>query len=63
MTSRKAIGATPFALAYRMETVIPIEVRMPTTRIVMWEAESNNIDLARSNNIDLERHLDWVDEE
>ena len=63
MTSRKAIGATPFALAYRMETVIPIEVRMPTTRIVMWEAGSNNIDLARSNNTDLERHLDWVDEE
>ena len=55
MTSRKATGATPFALAYGMEAVIPTEVRMPTTRIVMWEAESNNIDL--------ERHLDWVDEE
>ena len=46
-----------------MEAVILTEVRMPTTRIVMWEARSNNIDLARSNNTDLERHLDWVDEE
>lgn len=63
MTSRKAIGATPFALAYGMEAIIPTKVRMPTTRIVMWEAVSNNIDLAKSNNTDLERRLDWVDEE
>lgn len=55
MTSGKPTGVTPFDLAYGMEVVISIEIRMPTTRTVIQEVGDNNVDK--------ERHLDWEDEE
>lgn len=55
MTSRKPTGVTPFDLAYGMEVIISIEIRMPTTRTV--------IQGVRDNNVDIKRHLDWGYEE
>ena len=35
ITPRRSTRTTPFALAYGMETVIPIEIGMPTTKTTM----------------------------
>lgn len=48
------IGTTPFVLTYGMKAIIPIEVDMPTTKMV--------IQGQRDENQALERHLDLVDE-
>ena len=32
MTSQKPTGASPFALTYKIEAMIPMEIRMPTLR-------------------------------
>ena len=37
MTSRKPTGSSPFALTYRMEAIILIEIGMPTLRIEITE--------------------------
>lgn len=47
MTSRKPTGVTPFDLAYGMEVVISIEIRMLTTRTVIQEVGDNNVDIKR----------------
>ena len=46
--------ATPFALAYRMEVIIPTEIGMPTTKITVQDQ--------RDNDEELIRQLDWNDE-
>ncbi|KAL6334527.1 hypothetical protein AAG906_018022 [Vitis piasezkii] len=48
------IGATPFALAYGMEFIIPIEIGMPTTKTVVQEQ--------RDKDEKLKRQLDWANE-
>ena len=53
-TSRRLTGATPFALAYRMEAIIPTKIGMPTAKIAMQ--------YQRDNNDELIKQLDWVDE-
>ena len=50
ITPRRSTRTTPFALAYGMETVIPIEIGMPTTKTTM-QGQMNE-------NQELERHLD-----
>ncbi|KAL6339389.1 hypothetical protein AAG906_032918 [Vitis piasezkii] len=45
---------THFALAYGMEAIIPTEIGMPITKIIV-QGQMNE-------NQDLEKHLDWADE-
>ena len=40
-TVRKSTGETPFAMAFGVEAVIPLEVGMPTTRTTEFEVEAN----------------------
>ena len=44
-TVRKSTGETPFALAFGVETVIPLEVGMPTTRTTEFIVETNEDNL------------------
>jgi transposase InsO family protein len=44
-TVRKSTGETPFALAYGVEVVIPLEVGMPTTRTTDFVVETNEDNL------------------
>lgn len=46
-TFRRPTGATSFALAYRMEVVIPIEVGMPTARTVVQGQRDDNQELEK----------------
>ena len=49
-TLGRLTGTTPFALAYGMEAIIPTEIGMPTTKMVVQGQ--------RNENQELERHLD-----
>jgi hypothetical protein len=42
---RKSIDETPFALAFGVEAVIPLEVGLPTTRTTEFVVETNKEDL------------------
>ena len=53
-TSRWPMRATPFALAYRMEVIIPTEIGMPTTKTTVQDQ--------RDNDEELIRQLDWNEE-
>ena len=53
-TSRWPIEATPFAFAYGMEVIIPIEIDMYTAKITVQNQ--------RDNDEELIRQLDWADE-
>jgi hypothetical protein len=44
-TVRKSTGETPFALAFGVEAVIPLEVGMPTTRTTEFIVETNEDNL------------------
>jgi hypothetical protein len=44
---RKSTRMTPFALAYGVEVVIPLEVGMPTTRTTYFAVESNEENLRK----------------
>ena len=46
-TVRKSTGETPFALAYGVETVIPLEVGIPTTRTTDFAVETNEDNLRK----------------
>ncbi|RVW74367.1 hypothetical protein CK203_056835 [Vitis vinifera] len=48
-------GTTPFAFAYGMKVVIPIEIGMSIAKTVVQGQ--------RDENHELERHLDWADEQ
>ena len=43
----------PFALAYEIEAVIPLEVRLPTIRIAAFDSGTNDTVVAE--------HLDWTE--
>jgi hypothetical protein len=47
MTIRKSTSGTPFALAYGLEAVIPLEVGMPTTRTTNFIVETNEDNLRK----------------
>ncbi len=46
-TVRKSTGETPFALAFGVEAVIPLEVGMPTTRTTEFVVEINEDNLRK----------------
>uniref|UniRef100_A0A2N9FKE2 Uncharacterized protein n=1 Tax=Fagus sylvatica TaxID=28930 RepID=A0A2N9FKE2_FAGSY len=46
-TARKSTGETPFALAYGVEAVIPLEVDIPTTRTTDFNVETNENNLRK----------------
>ena len=41
-TQRLPTGETPFALAFRMEAVIPIELKLPSARVVAFNEHHNS---------------------
>uniref|UniRef100_A0A2N9GX46 Uncharacterized protein n=1 Tax=Fagus sylvatica TaxID=28930 RepID=A0A2N9GX46_FAGSY len=53
-TRRRSTGETPFALAYGVEAVIPLEVGLPTTRTTEFDVEENESSL--------QKDLDFVEE-
>jgi hypothetical protein len=54
-THRRSTGETPFALAYGVEAVIPLEVGLPTTRTTEFDAEQNENNLRKDLNLVEER--------
>ena len=46
-TARKSTGETPFALAYGVEAVIPLEVGIPSTRTTDFAVETNEDNLRK----------------
>uniref|UniRef100_A0A2N9FB64 RNase H type-1 domain-containing protein n=1 Tax=Fagus sylvatica TaxID=28930 RepID=A0A2N9FB64_FAGSY len=44
-TKRRSTGETPFALAYGVEAVIPLEVGLPTTRTTEFDVDENESSL------------------
>ena len=54
-TPRAPTGETPFKLIFKIETVIPVEIDLPTIRTKNFQAESNSnqlrIDLDLLNEI------------
>ncbi|RVW13311.1 hypothetical protein CK203_088988 [Vitis vinifera] len=46
-TSRRPTGATPFALAYGMEAIIPTKIGMPTVKTIVQDQRDNNEELIR----------------
>ena len=53
-TVRKSTGETPFALAYGVEAVIPLEVGIPTTRRKNF--------VVKTNEDNLQKDLDLLEE-
>ena len=41
MTSRSSTGETPFSVAYRVEAMVPVEIRVPSLRREMYNQEEN----------------------
>ena len=41
-TARNATGETPFALAFGVEAVVPIEIKLPTLRIEEYDEAAND---------------------
>ena len=54
-TKRRSTGATPFALAYGVEAVIPLKVSLPTTQTTEFDAEENENNLRKDLNLLEER--------
>uniref|UniRef100_A0A2N9H5X7 Integrase catalytic domain-containing protein n=1 Tax=Fagus sylvatica TaxID=28930 RepID=A0A2N9H5X7_FAGSY len=54
-TKRRSTGETPFALAYGVEAVIPLEVGLPTTRTTEFDVEENESSLRMDLNLVEER--------
>uniref|UniRef100_A0A2N9GHT1 Integrase catalytic domain-containing protein n=1 Tax=Fagus sylvatica TaxID=28930 RepID=A0A2N9GHT1_FAGSY len=52
---RRSIGETPFALAYGVEAIIPLEVGLPTTRTTEFDTEENECNLRKDLNLLEER--------
>ena len=53
-TPRRATGETPYAMAYGMEAVIPLEIGLPTFRTEAFEQGTNDVNVAT--------YLDWAEE-
>ena len=45
-TPRRATGETPYAMAYGMEAVIPLEIGLPTFRSEAFEHGTNDVKVA-----------------
>uniref|UniRef100_A0A2N9H591 Integrase catalytic domain-containing protein n=1 Tax=Fagus sylvatica TaxID=28930 RepID=A0A2N9H591_FAGSY len=54
-TKRRSTGETPFALAYGVEAVIPLEVGLPTTRTTEFDIDENESSLRMDLNLVEER--------
>uniref|UniRef100_A0A2N9H9C9 Integrase catalytic domain-containing protein n=1 Tax=Fagus sylvatica TaxID=28930 RepID=A0A2N9H9C9_FAGSY len=54
-THRRSTGETPFALAYGVEAVIPLEVGLPTTRTTEFDTDQNENNLRKDLNLIEER--------
>ena len=54
-TRRRSTGETLFALAYGVEAVIPLEVGLPRTRTMKFNAEENENNLRKDLNLLEER--------
>uniref|UniRef100_A0A2N9FX58 Uncharacterized protein n=1 Tax=Fagus sylvatica TaxID=28930 RepID=A0A2N9FX58_FAGSY len=54
-TKRRSTGETPFALAYGVEAVIPLEVGLPTTRTTEFDVDENESSLRMDLNLVEER--------
>ena len=54
-TRRRSTRETPFALAYGVEAVIPLEIGLPTTRTMEFDAEENECNLRKDLNLLEER--------
>ncbi|XP_015169151.1 uncharacterized protein [Solanum tuberosum] len=52
MTVRTSIGATPYLLVYGTEAVIPVEIEIPSSRIIL-EAELSDVDWVRKRIVQL----------
>ena len=52
-TQRLPTGETPFALAFGTEVVIPIELKLPSARVVAFDEQRNPQDLKA--NLDLSK--------
>uniref|UniRef100_A0A2N9GNU9 Uncharacterized protein n=1 Tax=Fagus sylvatica TaxID=28930 RepID=A0A2N9GNU9_FAGSY len=50
-TRRRSTDETPFALAYGVEAVIPLEVGLPTTRTMEFDVEENECNLRKDLNL------------
>ena len=55
MTPRRSTGKPPFSLAYGMETVILLEIRLPTTRKEAYSHKKNKERIAKQLNMIEER--------
>ena len=53
-TPRRLIGETPFSMTYGVETVIPVETGLLTSRIEVFQVEMNDQLLCK--------HLDLIEE-
>ncbi|GFY91135.1 hypothetical protein Acr_07g0013310 [Actinidia rufa] len=45
MMSRIPTGETPYSLVYRIESVVPVEIGMPSFRTMNFDKENNEIEL------------------
>jgi maltoporin len=55
-TKRRSIGETPFALAYGVEVVIPLEIELPTIRTTEFDSKTNEANLMKDLHLLEERH-------
>ncbi|XP_024028609.1 uncharacterized protein K02A2.6-like [Morus notabilis] len=62
-TSRTTTGETPFSMAYGVEAVLPVEIKMPTLRTVVHNDDDNakgmngELDLLEEKRLDSQLHL------
>ena len=54
-THRRLTGETPFSLAYGLEAVIPLEIRLPMIRTMEFDTEQNEDNLRMDLNLIEER--------
>ena len=54
-TMRKSTNETPFALAFGLEAVIPLEIGMPTTRTTEFDVQTNKDNLLKDLDLVEER--------
>lgn len=54
-TSRIAMGETPFSLAFSIEAIVLVEVKVPTFRIKAYDETKNGEDLTMSLDLLKER--------
>jgi hypothetical protein len=61
-THKRSTGETPFALAYGVEAVIPLEIGLPTIRTTEFDVEQNENNLRKDLNLivaSYQRQMKW----